>query len=155
LPENRFAPRSLDFESLVRVLVEEHGLMKEGLGRLRESAERHDYHGAAAALKELDTIFRQHIADEESQILRLLIHELGVKGAEEEIRVFQQHRPIHQLMETVAELASKSAIELEKEQAKLSSLFLEHTALEEGRVFPHALACNEAGRKRSAPGEES
>ena len=126
-------------ESLIGVLVKEHRVMGEMLSGIRESARQRNFQGVADALRRLDSIFRQHIADEESQLLRLLIGELGRAGAEEEIRVFQQHRPIHRLMGDVAILAAKSAAELEKEEERLNALLAEHTALEEARVFPKAL----------------
>ena len=88
--------------------------MASGLARVRESARRHDFDDASNALKGLEPIFRQHIVDEESQVLRLLVEELGVANAEEEIRIFQQHRPIHRLMQMVSELAGKSAPELQE-----------------------------------------
>jgi len=139
LSEMGIRPRSLGFESLIRLLVDEHKTMESGLARAKEGAQRRDFEAVSAELKALDPIFRQHIADEEAQILRLLIGELGREGADQEIRVFQQHRPIHQLMQLVAELASKSAVELESEQQRLSLLFRQHTSSEEGRVFPRAL----------------
>jgi hypothetical protein len=129
----------MDFESLISVLAEEHRVMEAGLARMERAANQSDFTGVAAALTELEPIFRQHIADEESQILRLLIGELGVAGAEEEIKIFQQHRPIHRLMQLVAELAAKSAAELEHDQHRLNELFLEHTSMEEQGVFPKAL----------------
>lgn len=115
--------------------------MREGLRRTKEAADKRDFESAALALKQLDVVFRQHIADEEAQILRLLVGELGVKGAEEEIRVFQQHRPIYLLMQSVAELASKEASDLKTEQSRLNTLFDAHTIAEEERVFPRALSC--------------
>ena len=135
--ERRFLPREMGLEALVRILEEEHALMKEGLRRAREAAARRDFDALSLALKELDPVFRQHIADEESQILRLLIDRLGVKGATEEIRVFQQHRPIYQLMQKVTELAAMSTPDLAT-QATLDALFDEHAAAEEMRVFPRA-----------------
>jgi hemerythrin-like domain-containing protein len=140
LAERRFLPRQMDFESLIRVLTGEHRVMEAGFARMKEAAIRGDFGQVAAALAEVDPVLRQHIADEESQILRLLIGELGVSGAEEEIKVFQQHRPIHRLMQLVAELASKSAAELADNQSRLNDLFLEHTSLEEKGVFPKAPA---------------
>ena len=140
--EGRYPPRSMKLAALIDVLLNEHRLMKDGLVRAKTAADRRDFAAVIRELRELEPVFRQHIADEESQILRLLIHELGVKGAEEEIKVFQQHRPIHQLMQTVAELASKSPAELEASQAKLEALFDDHTAAEEKRVFPKALSCD-------------
>ena len=104
LAEKRFLPRQMDFESLIRVLAEEHRVMAAALARLEAAATEGDFDGIAETLGELDPVFRQHIADEESQILRLLIEEVGVKGAEAEIKVFQQHRPIYKLMQLISEL---------------------------------------------------
>jgi len=153
LAEMRFVPRRMEFESLVRVLAEEHRVMEAGLARMKDASTRGDYDGVASALKELDPIFKQHIADEESQILRLLIGELGLKGAEAEIKVFQQHRPIHRLMQLISELASKSVPELTAEQRRLNDLFLHHTSLEEQGVFPKALVTYRElrGRRASRP----
>jgi hypothetical protein len=139
LEARHFRPRKLDFESLIAVLVREHRTMESGLARAKEAAIEHDFAVVSSELKALDPIFKQHIADEESQILRLLIGELGREGAAEEIRVFQQHRPIHRLMELISELASKRESELEGEQTRLNELFLEHTTLEEGGAFPKSL----------------
>ena len=131
-----FRPRDTDLEALLVILVKEHALMKEGLRRAREAAERRDFESVSLALKELGPVFRQHIADEEAQVLRFLIGQLGVEGADYEIKVFQQHRPIYQLMEGVARLAAMSAAELGSNQAKLDALFEEHTRVEEQHVFP-------------------
>ena len=128
----------MELDSLVRTLVGEHRAMMEGLRGARGAAQRCDFEALAGALRELDLLFRQHIMDEESTILRLLIERLGVKGAEEEIRVFQQHRPIYSLMKRIAEFASMSASELEARQEELIALFERHAAAEESRVFPRA-----------------
>jgi len=141
MPEMRYLPREMPFDELIKVLVAEHAVMSEGLGRMREAAERKDFEGVSLALKQLDPVFRQHIVDEEAQILRLLIGELGLKGAEDEIKVFQQHRPIYRLMQTVSELASKEVAGLASEQLRLNVLFDNHARAEEGRVFPRALRC--------------
>jgi hypothetical protein len=137
---SRFVPRNLPFEDLLKVLVEEHSTMKEGLRQVKEAAERRDFERVSEVLNRLDPIFRQHIADEEGQILRLLVKDLGVEGAKEEIRVFQQHRPIYSLMQAVSDLASKKVAELANEQAKrgmskeemppsASSMFLDASVL--------------------------
>ena len=139
MSEPAISPRRIEFEALIRVLVEEHAKMKGGLRRVREATARQDFASASLTLKELESVFRQHIADEESQVLRPLIDRLGVKGASEEIKVFQQHRPIYQLMQKVKELAALSAPELEADQARLASLFDDHTLAEEQRIFPKAI----------------
>jgi len=128
-------------DALIRTLVEEHGEMRELLRHAKEATDKSDFEAISRDLKLLDPIFKQHIADEEAQILRLLIGELGRKGADGEIRVFQQHRPIYRLMQAVSELASKEAIDLRSVQVKLNELFDDHAHAEELRVFPKALAC--------------
>ena len=133
-----FLPRKMGLTSLVRTLVDEHAEMKEGLRNAKEAAERRDFEALAGILRELDSLFRQHIVDEESTILRLLVGKLGRRGAEEEIRVFQQHRPIYELMKRVSEFASMPANELGASQEALRDLFESHAAAEETRVFPKA-----------------
>jgi glutathione S-transferase len=133
-----FLPRKMELKSLIRTLVGEHTTMKDGLRAAREAAQKRDFGALAKTLAGLDPLFRQHIVDEESTILRLLIGVLGTKGAEEEIRVFQQHRPIYQLMRRIAEFASMSASELEANQEELRNLFDTHVAAEEKQIFPKA-----------------
>ena len=134
-----YRPRNLPLAELIKTLVAEHGIMKEGIERIRKASDHGDFEEVSKALKDLDEVFRQHITDEEAQILRLLVAELGAKGAEDEIKVFQQHRPIYGLMQTVSELASKEAESLTMESQKLSKLFDDHTKAEEERVFPRSL----------------
>src|SRR5271157_2107976 len=136
----RYLPRDLSIDGLIRTLVEEHDKMRELLRLAKEATDKGDFEAVSRDLKLLDPIFKQHIADEEAQVLRLLIGELGRKGAEEEIRIFQQHRPIYRLMQAVSELASKEAMDLGSEQTKLNALFDDHANAEELLVFPKALA---------------
>jgi hemerythrin superfamily protein len=133
-----FLPRRMGLKSLIRTLVEEHATMKEGISEARRAAEKRDFEALARILGGLDRLFRQHIVDEESTILRLLIGKLGAKGAEEEIRVFQQHRPIYQLMQNISKFASMSAAELQASHGELRVLFEEHALAEEKFVFPKA-----------------
>jgi len=153
LSEKGHPPRQLEFETLIAVLTNEHKEMEAELSRMGEAADHKDFVVISSALKKLDSIFKQHIADEESQILRLLVAELGVKGAEKEIKVFQQHRPMYRLMQLVAELAAKSAEELANDQNRLSELFYEHVSLEEQGVFPKALGIyrGQLGRRSPEP----
>ncbi|MDG6910009.1 MAG: hemerythrin domain-containing protein [Nitrososphaerota archaeon] len=134
----RYAPRKMNLGDLIKVLVKEHSVMQDGLEKAKQAAARRDFAGVAEELKKLDPIFRQHIADEESTILALLMRLLGKEGSAEEIRIFQQHRPIYQLMKTVGELAARSAVELEASQDELKRLFEQHAGAEESRVFPRA-----------------
>ena len=136
----RYLPRKLPLEDLVKLLVREHKEIRDGLLRGREAAARGDFASVKSILGELDSLFRQHIVDEESQILGLLVRKLGVKGAEREIAVFRQHRPIYGLLQRVSELASESAVELEGKEDELEALFNRHALAEESEVFPKAVS---------------
>lgn len=136
----RYSPRNLKLEALIAVLVSEHTVMREGPLKAKEAAGKRDFDAVHSAPREVGPVFRQHIADEESHVLGLLIERMGVKGAVEEIKVFQQHRPIYQLMKEVMGLAAMPAAELAANQTKLSAMFDEHTAAEEGRVFPRVMS---------------
>lgn len=130
----------MELDALVGVLVREHALMREGLQRAKGAADVRDFEGVRRALREIDPVFRQHIADEEAQVLGLLIARLGAKGAEAEIQVFRQHRQIYELMTRVSKLAELSSSELEASQAELEKLFELHAAAEEAKVFPRAMS---------------
>lgn len=133
-----FLPRKMDLTSLIRTLVDEHAVMKDGLRKAREAAHKGDFETLLGILRDLDSLFRQHIVDEESTILRLLVSKLGVEGAKDEIRVFQQHRPIYQLMKRVSEFASMPATALSANQRELAEFFDRHATAEERLVFPRA-----------------
>jgi hypothetical protein len=137
--QNLIMSRRMEFDELIAVLVAEHGKMKSGLAEVERVAAKKDFDSAAKILKSLDALFRQHIADEEAQVLKLLIDAYGVRGAEDAIVVFRQHRPIYDLMEKVKKLASLPLHELATSEGELRRLFDEHAHAEETRVFPRAL----------------
>jgi Arc/MetJ-type ribon-helix-helix transcriptional regulator len=134
------SPRRIEFEELISVLIAEHVEIRKELTHLKKSVESREFSSAAEILRELDRLFLQHIADEEAQVLRMLIDAFGVRGADEAITVFRQHRPIYQLMEEVKKLPSLSPEELAVNEARLRSLLEEHTKAEEDRVFPKAVS---------------
>ena len=143
----RYQPRKLGLEETIRLLVREHAAMTEGLRRAHEAAHNGDFASAGRMLRELDPLFRQHIVDEESQILGLLVRTVGVEGAEKEISVFRQHGPIYSLMLKVSELAAASAVELESKESELEALFSEHALAEESWVFPRAASLGSGGAR--------
>ena len=102
-----------------------------------------DCEEAKEVLAEVEGIFKQHIADEEGQVLRLLIETYGRDGAEEEIRVFRQHRPIYALLQRVQSLSRLPPEELSSRGDELRKLLEDHTLAEERRVFPRALSTGE------------
>jgi len=146
-----YRPRNLGFGELITVLVSEHAAMRAGLEKAKEAASRHDFRVVGFELRKLDPLFRQHITDEESQVLRLLVGTIGKERAAEEIRVFQQHRPIFALMQKASELATLSSDELEAKQEELSALFEEHALAEQARVFPKALSLAGGGSTEEVP----
>jgi hemerythrin-like domain-containing protein len=144
-PTGDFGPvsvlsRKMEFEELISVLVAEHAEMKTGLAQVKQAISDKDFASASRELGELDRIFKQHIADEEAQVLRILLDAYGVDGANEAIVIFRQHRPIYDLMEKVKRLAALPIGELASSEDALRQLFEEHTLAEESRVFPRAIS---------------
>ena len=144
-------PRQLPFADLISVLTSEHAEIQRKLAELKESTETNDFTRAAAILRDLDQLFRQHIADEEAQVLRILIEAYGVKGAESAIVVFRQHRPIYRLIQEVGKLASLPPEGLVMNETKLRALLIEHTQAEETHIFPNALSAFNAKSRRPSP----
>ncbi|MGH9919872.1 MAG: hypothetical protein ACRD6W_13540 [Nitrososphaerales archaeon] len=130
----------MGFEELISVLIAEHAAMKADLAEVERSVSKKDFSAASRILRGLDSLFKQHIADEEAQVLRILIDAYGVKGADDAIKIFRQHRPIYDLMEEVKKLASLSTEELASNEGRLRLLLEEHTLAEESRVFPRAIS---------------
>jgi hemerythrin-like domain-containing protein len=130
--------RALPLDLLISTLVSEHLEIKNCLLNVRRAIKSSDFEGAKADLANVDKLFRQHIADEEGTILRLFIGTLGRKGSEEAIRIFQQHRPIYQLMESIKRFSELPTVELEKRQDDLMELLDRHTGAEERDIFPEA-----------------
>lgn len=130
----------MEFEELISVLIAEHTEMKRDLAEIKQAVSKRDLLYASRVLRDLDRLFKQHIADEEAQVLRILIDAYGVKGADDAIKLFRQHRPIYDLMEEVKKLASLSSEELASDEDRLLQLLEDHTLAEERRVFPRAIS---------------
>lgn len=133
-------PRKMELDELISVLITEHIQIKSGLEALRNKLAAKDFASAKDVLSEVKGVFSRHIADEEAQVLRILIDAYGVKGANEAIEVFRQHRPIHDLMETIEHFSDLSALELESKEVELRSLLDKHTKIEESRIYPWTLS---------------
>ena len=136
--EKRYAPRRMTLDAVIETLLAEHATMRAGLQKAKGAAARGDFETVSEELSIIAPLFRPQIADVVATILGLLIRELGREGAVDEIRVFQQHRPMYQLMKKVNELAGMPGAELRASQDELNALFDLHTRAEEGRVFPRA-----------------
>ena len=130
----------MEFEELISTLICEHIEMKKDLVELEIAMSNKDFFLASKILDNLDHLFKQHIVDEEAQVLRILIDAYGVKGSDEAIKIIRQHRPIYYLMEEVKKLAFLSIEELTSNEDRLRKLFEEHTLAEESSVFPRAIS---------------
>jgi hypothetical protein len=128
----------IEFEELISVLIAEHAEMKRELAEVRQAATRRDFLSAPRQLRELDRLFKQHIADEGAQVLRILIDAYGVKGADDAITVFRQHRPIYDLPGGGEPCLSGSSIDLQGTQRR--------------RLIGEALAHRTAASPRTAWG---
>ncbi|MFQ5838633.1 MAG: hemerythrin domain-containing protein [Thermoplasmata archaeon] len=135
--------RPLEFEELVDLLLEEHREIRRLLEEVLAEAGQA---GPGEILASLDDCLRQHVADEEARVLRLLIDVHGHQGASEAIRVFQQHRLIHELVKELraSPLPSSS---MAAKKAELRKLLEDHFAEEEGSIFPLALQAYQEASK--------
>ena len=141
----------MEFEELIAVLIAEHAKMDEALAEVKRAVLDRDFASASRVLRELDRLFKQHIADEEAQVLRILIDAYGVKGADDAIKVFRQHRPIYDLMKQIKKLSSLSMKELASAEDSLRELLDEHTSAEESRIYPRAISTYEEAAQRGHP----
>ncbi len=129
--------RKLEFGELLSVLMEEHVEVKQRMKYLQNAQDKGDYEGMARISRELTEILRQHIIDEESRILRILIGAYGRLGAGKAISVFRQHRPIFKLLQ---DISMATAPELRAWlRSELEELLLGHCEVEEKKIFPWAL----------------
>lgn len=136
----------MDLQDLIATLIEEHRQMNDLVRELRAALSDQERSLAPELISRLVMIFKQHIADEESQILKILIESYGVRGAQDAIDVFRAHRPIYSIMQRLENLADLSHDELNSRQDELRELLSSHTSAEEGSVFPQTLAAPKRGR---------
>lgn len=86
--------RQLELGELISVLSKEHEEQRKRLSDLADVLEKKDYPRGAQLASEFDNSSIQHIVDEENVLLKLFIDAYGRKGADDAIKVFQQHRAI-------------------------------------------------------------
>jgi len=131
-------PRRLELDDLIRILVEEHGKVRDLLVKLDMLLQAGRYTEAAEELKEFQPYLDQHILDEEAIVLKALLDALGRGGAARAIKVFQEHREIHQLISEMRSAASTPEKLVEKKD-RLRETLERHFWAEEKDVFPSAL----------------
>ncbi|MEM1923279.1 MAG: hemerythrin domain-containing protein [Nitrososphaerota archaeon] len=132
-------PRRLKLEELLKILVEEHEVVRGRLTRLHTLLERDKHAEAAEELKGFKPYLDQHVIDEEATVLKLLIDSLGREGATRAIQVFQEHREIHQLISEMQAIAETAPERLAEMKSRLAEILERHFRAEETEVFPWAL----------------
>ena len=135
----RIVARPLELEELITVLTKEHEQLRKRLVELDDALAKGGYSRGAELVSEFDNSTLQHIVDEENVLLKLFIDAYGREGADDAIRVFQQHRTMHKLADTISKTALTSPKELGSMPSDFEKLVRLHFEAEEERIFPWAL----------------
>jgi hemerythrin-like domain-containing protein len=135
----RIVARPLELEELIALLSQEHQEQRKRLSELADVLKKKDYARGAELAREFDSSSVQHIVDEENVLLKLFIDAYGRKGADDAIKVFQQHRMMHKLADTISKNALNSPEELGSMPSEFDKLVRSHFDAEEERIFPWAL----------------
>ncbi len=130
-------PRSLELPELIKILLEEHRSVRALLLKIHHLISEGRDKEVAEALKDFKPYLDQHIIDEEATILKILLEAYGRQGAENAVKVFQQHREIHQLITELTR--AESPEELRDKRERLRQILDDHFAAEESGIFPWAL----------------
>ena len=124
-----------------------HQEQRNRLSELADVLEKHDYARGAELARDFDNSTVQHIVDEENVLLKPFIDRYGRKGADDAIKVFQQHRTMHKLAETISGKAMESPEELGSIPFEFDKLVRSHFDAEEKRILPWALRTHQGIRK--------
>jgi len=144
---SRIVARPLELEELIALLSQEHQEQRQRLSKLADVLEKKDYARGAELAREFDNSSVQHIVDEENVLLKLFIDAYGRKDADEAIKVFQQHRTMHKMADTISKKAMTSPEELGSMHSEFDKLVRSHFDAEEKRIFPWALQTHQGIRK--------
>ena len=147
---SRIIARPLELEDLIVLLSEEHQELRKRLSELVDVLDKKDYARGAELAREFDNSSVQHIVDEENVLLKLFIDTYGRKGADEAIKVFQQHRTMHKQADTISEKAMNSPEELGSMPSEFDKLVRSHFDAEEKRIFPWALRTHQGMRNNDS-----
>ena len=142
-------PRSLELEDLLTILLDEHGQVRSLLNRLNTFLQEERYTEAVEDLNNFKPYLDQHIIDEEATVLKTLLDAYGREGAERAIKVFQEHREIHQLISEMKSIALSSSERLAEKRDRLETVLERHFRAEEEEVFPWAL--DTVRKRRGSP----
>jgi len=94
------------------------------------------YTEAGSAAVGLRDSLRQHVIDEESKVLKLLIDVHGRAGVGAAIRTFQRHRAVHHLLNEIENLARSAPESASGKYGELAQILQSHFGAEKDRIFP-------------------
>lgn len=135
----KLRPRSIELAELIELLGREHVDFSGRMVRVMEGISHADYKVALSELATIKEDIYQHILDEESSVLALLIRKLGRSGAAEAIEIFQEHVDIQDMIGRLEQHLSSGDTSIEELGASLDSFMKEHFRKEDEKVFPTAL----------------
>jgi hemerythrin-like domain-containing protein len=126
-------------KGLISLLSHEHEEQRRRLADLVDVLAERDYSEVARLATEFDNSSIQHIVDEENVLLKLLIDTYGRARAEDAIKVFQQHRTMHKLTDTISKGAFTTPEDTSSIVIEFDKLVRSHFKAEVERIFPWAL----------------
>jgi hemerythrin-like domain-containing protein len=147
----RITARQLELKDLISLLSQEHQQQRKRLTDLADVLAEEDYLSVARLVGEFDNSSIQHIVDEENVLLKLLIDAYGRLGADDAIKVFQQHRTMHKLTDAISKGALTTPEDLGSIAFEFDKLVRSHFKAEEERIFPWALKA-QSGREQGSKG---
>jgi hemerythrin-like domain-containing protein len=136
---SRVVARRLELKELISLLSHEHQEQRKRLADLADVLAKKNYPRVARLVIEFDNSSIQHIVDEENVLLKLFIDAYGRKGADDAIKVFQQHRTMHKLADAISKHALTKPEDLGSMPSDFDKLVRSHFVAEEKRIFPWAL----------------
>lgn len=135
----KMRPRNFEFTELVSVLEKEHedvkAVMTELSGRITVDGDS-DIIDRLADLRE---VLLQHIVDEESSVLRVLINAYGREGSREALEVFREHVDILKLLGELEAGVTRDRGTSAEIRSRLDTLMSEHFRKEDETIFPQAI----------------
>lgn len=141
----------MKLEDLTGMLITEHEAMRETLLKIAILLNDGKFEEAYVLEKELESILRQHILDEDSQLLKFIIEVKGRQDAGDSIRVFQEHRRIMKLLAELEDWRRESFQELKGNFDEFSHTLKAHMRSEESLVMPEVLKLLLDQQKESRP----
>lgn len=132
-------PRSIGFVELIELLEKEHVEFNEMMSRIRRMIVEHKRSDALTNLTQMKEELYQHIVDEESSVLTLLIERFGREGAAEATEIFQEHVDIQSMIEELEDLLTTERLSTDEVVKNLDAFMRAHFRKEDERVFPKAL----------------